>query len=78
MKHTRHIVFSLSFIVITYLVVLSSFSVQVESSRPLSHRLPPTSTNSFRIAKAYSGPSRRGIGHVSLAYAGPSHSGIGH
>jgi len=51
--------------VIMFLVVLASFSVNVEGVRPLKD--DPSSSSSFFLTvimeRAYSGPSHRGRGH---------------
>ncbi|EEF52331.1 conserved hypothetical protein [Ricinus communis] len=78
MKHTGHTFFFLSCIIVL-LLVLSCFT-KVESSRPLDQRPPSFSSSikSLNVAQAYSGPSHRGVGHISVAYSGPSPGGIGH
>ena len=75
-----------------FLIMVSTFAMQVESSRPLfvDHHMM------IKIAKAYSGPSNRGTGHaishkvlpntssfngfklMGMAYSGPSRKGAGH
>uniref|UniRef100_A0A2C9U0G6 Uncharacterized protein n=1 Tax=Manihot esculenta TaxID=3983 RepID=A0A2C9U0G6_MANES len=76
MKRIPHILLLLISSIIMLLLLLLSGTAKVEGSRPLGYRLP--STNSQKIALDYSGPSRGGIGHVSLPYSAHTHTGIVH
>ncbi|CAB4266273.1 unnamed protein product [Prunus armeniaca] len=78
---------------VIFLLLLLSSAVEVEGSRPLVHKLSSNSNSisKFQIVQAYSGPSRRGVGHalmhlnlspapikISEAYSGPDKGGDGH
>lgn len=56
---------SISTVIFLLLMTLSCAN-QVEGSRPLTHKLSSISINKFKLSKAYSGPSRRGIGHAII------------
>ncbi|KAJ0026122.1 hypothetical protein Pint_08704 [Pistacia integerrima] len=64
MKQPHRIIsLALSISVIIILIILISCSVQVNATRPINHRLSLTSFTKLNMARAYSGPSKRGIGH---------------
>lgn len=78
---------------VIFLLLILSSAVDVEGSRPLVHKLSSNSNSisKFQIVQAYSGPSRRGVGHalmhlnlspapfkISKAYSGPDKGGDGH
>ncbi|CAL8996295.1 unnamed protein product [Prunus brigantina] len=84
---------SISAVIFLLLLLLLSSAVEVEGSRPLVHKLSSNSNSisKFQIVQAYSGPSRRGVGHalmhlnlsparfkISEAYSGPDKGGDGH
>lgn len=69
MKRHGIIVFSLHYsisIVIFLLLMTHSCVNQVEGSWPLTQKLSSISINNFKLSKAYSGPSQRGIGHAVI------------
>lgn len=93
MKHRCIIVFAQHSISIFIFFLILTCVNQVEGSRHLTNKLSTTSIDRFKLYKAYSGPSKRGIGHaivhyhfptpvkglkITQAYSGPSRRGVGH
>lgn len=92
--HGKVIVFAQHSISIFIFFLVLSFANQVEGSRPHTDKLSTTSIDRFKLFKAYSGPSKRGIGHAIMHYhfatpikrlkitraynSGPSKRAIGH
>ncbi|KAH1252501.1 hypothetical protein HKD37_04G009365 [Glycine soja] len=59
---TLHAQHALSVILLLFMILLCFSPWHVEGSRPLPHQHSPYSLP-FIMAQAYSGPSRRGMGH---------------
>ncbi|KAB2076190.1 hypothetical protein ERO13_A06G022300v2 [Gossypium hirsutum] len=58
MKNVQRIIFMVAII-----VLILSHIMEVEASRPLKHPFTPTTVKTLKVARAYSGPSRSGVGH---------------
>ncbi|GMN35027.1 hypothetical protein TIFTF001_005048 [Ficus carica] len=54
--------------VVMIFLLMFSFAVRVNASRPLKHhhKVSKTSFHRLKIAKAYSGPSDSGVGHAIM------------
>ena len=68
MNAHRIISFALNPIFIVAIVLILFHLTEVEASRPLKHPISPTSIKTFKVAQAYSGPSRRGTGQSTIYF----------
>ncbi|EOY15814.1 hypothetical protein QQP08_022605 [Theobroma cacao] len=67
MKNAQRIIsFALNSIFIIAIVLSLVHLTEVEASRPLQRPLSPTSIKTFKVAQAYSGPSKGGAGHDTI------------
>lgn len=63
MKNAHRIIFVAFIVAIVFILI---HLTEVEASRPLKHPISLTSIKTFKVAQAYSGPSRRGAGHSTI------------